>query len=119
MKKILVKKAHLPPLPAFFGGLELAGEIDVGDGIAMTGFGGNVWWSGSVTGVALDSKGNLRTSIAFSGDCTTWEGELKAKAYGKAQITKGRGGKPDTVKRGWVVLGGAKPVRVGAVAVID
>lgn len=92
--------------------IELAGDIDVGDGIAMTGFGGNVWWSGSVTGVALDRRGNLRTSVAFSGDCSTWDGVLKAKDYGKAKITIGRGGKPDTVKHGWVVLGGAKPVRV-------
>ena len=57
--------------------------------------------------------------VSFCTTCHLREGELKAKAYGKAQITKGRGGKPDTVKRGWVVLGGAKPVRVGAVAVID
>ena len=66
--------------------LDLAGEITVGDEIAMAGFGGNVGWSGAVTGMAAVKDGNLKTSVAFSGDCSTWDGVLKSNQYGQAKI---------------------------------
>jgi len=44
--------------------------------------------------------------------CSTWSGVLKENQYGQAKITPGGRGKPPTVQRGWIMLGGAKPVRV-------
>ena len=56
--------------------------------------------------------GGLKTSVAFSGDCSTWSGVLKGEQYGQAKITPGGRGRQPTVQRGWIMLGGAKPVRV-------
>ena len=92
--------------------LEMAGTINVGDPIAMTGYGGNVWWGGAITGITVHGRKALKTSVAFSGDCSTWSGVLKENQYGQAKITPGGRGKPPTVQRGWIMLGGAKPVRV-------
>jgi hypothetical protein len=78
----------------------------------MAGYGGNVWWSDAVTRMVAVKGGNLKTSVAFSGGCSTWDGVLKPNQYGQAKITKRGGGKPGTVQRGWIMLGAAVPVKV-------
>jgi hypothetical protein len=54
----------------------------------------------------------VKTSVAFSGDCSTRDGVLKPNQFGQAKTTKGRGGKPDSVQRVWIMLGVAVPVKV-------
>ena len=79
----------------------------VGDTVAVTGFAGSVWWTGTIEVIAWETirkKKVLMHTVFFPADMKTSDLALLPKNYGPAKITKGRGGAKDTVKPGWVFI---------------
>jgi hypothetical protein len=93
--------------------LDLAGEITVGEEIVMRGYGANVWWSDAVghrdgcgEGQALEDFGWVQRGLLNLDWC------VEAKSVRPSKDHEGKGGKPDDVARGRIMLGAAKPVKL-------
>ena len=104
------------------GGEDHPTGVTVGDEVAVTGFGGCVWYSGKVvaqsTLLELRKKTKSRKqhkepefTILFSADCKRSVMPLPAKLYGTAKVDVNSAG----VKKatfGWYILGTAVPMAV-------
>jgi hypothetical protein len=82
-------------------------QPQVGDTVAVTGFGGNIWWTGSVEVVSCKTirrKKVLIYTVVFEADEKYSDIPLAMKCYGPAKITPARSGGKDTVKAGWMFV---------------
>jgi hypothetical protein len=93
------------------------GDVAIGDEVAVTGFGGCVWWTGRVVAESREKRASREYTIVFSGDGTKVKTMLKRNRYGAATVTK-RGGKVEA-KLGWYILGNLDPVSVKGGGMLD
>ncbi|PHR48911.1 MAG: hypothetical protein COA48_07930 [Cycloclasticus sp.] len=84
---------------------------EVGDEIAVTGWKGTIWFTGSIISVISSNKastsrrrGKLFYTVFFSNDQTYVDLELTTNSYGPARLKKQRTGQPDTHEHGWLFL---------------
>jgi len=88
--------------------------VTVGDEVAVTGFGGCVWYSGTVTGQSTRTGARKKKNskkkqepmytVFFPADCKTSEMELTADTYGTAHVKTDTTGKTKA-EMGWFILG--------------
>jgi hypothetical protein len=97
------------------------GGVTVGDQVAVTGFGGCVWYSGTVTAQSTRTAARKQSkskkkqepnfTVFFPADCKTAQMKLPEQKYGAATVsTDSLGNKKADM--GWFILGSAVPMCV-------
>jgi hypothetical protein len=67
----------------------------------VTGFEGNVWWAGTVTGI-VPKGAKLLYRVMFEADYSFADCPLSEKTYGPAEVTQSLEGMK--VKPGWIYI---------------